>query len=49
MGLITKLFGNTSEREVKKLTPLVDKIEALEPQMKALSDEELRAKTAEFK
>ena len=49
MGLITKLFGSTSEREVKKLTPLVDKIEALEPQMKALSDEALRNKTAEFK
>ena len=49
MGLITKLFGSTSEREVKKLTPLVDKIEALEPQMKGLSDEALRDKTTEFK
>ena len=49
MGLITKLFGTTSEREVKKLTPLVDKIEALEPEMKALPDEALRAKTDEFK
>ena len=49
MGLITKLFGTTSEREVKKLRPLVDKIEALEPQMKALSDEALRGKTGEFK
>ena len=49
MGLITKLFGTTSEREVKKLTPIVDKIEALEPAMKALSDEALREKTAEFK
>ncbi len=49
MGLITKLFGTTSEREVKKLTPLVDKIETLEPQMKELSDEALRAKTEEFK
>ena len=49
MGLITKLFGSTSEREVKKLRPLVDKIEALEPSVKALSDEALRAKTAEFK
>ncbi len=49
MGLITKLFGSTSEREVKKLTPLVDKIEALEPQMKALSDDALRDQTAKFK
>ncbi len=49
MGLITKLFGSTSEREVKKLRPLVDKIEALEPEMKALSDDALRGKTLEFK
>ena len=49
MGLITKLFGTTSEREVKKLRPTVDKIEALEPEMKRLSDDELRGKTAEFR
>ena len=49
MGLIKKLFGTTSEREVKKLRPLVDRIEALEKDMKALSDEALRAKTDEFK
>ena len=49
MGLITKLFGTTSEREVKKLRPIVDKIEALEPTYKALDDEALRAKTEEFK
>ena len=49
MGLIKKLFGTTSEREVKKLRPLVDRIEALEKDMKALSDEALRAKTEEFK
>ncbi|MBR3077425.1 MAG: preprotein translocase subunit SecA, partial [Oscillospiraceae bacterium] len=49
MGLITKLFGTTSEREVKKLRPIVDQIEALEPAYKALSDEALRAKTAEFR
>ena len=48
MGLITKLFGTRSEREVKKLMPLVEKIEALGKDMKALSDEELRGKTAEF-
>ena len=49
MGLITKIFGTTSEREVKKLRPLVDKIEALNEPYKALTDEELRGKTAEFK
>ncbi|MBQ1371833.1 MAG: preprotein translocase subunit SecA, partial [Oscillospiraceae bacterium] len=49
MGLITKLFGTSSEREVKKLRPLVDQIESLEAEMKALSDEGLREKTTEFK
>ncbi len=49
MGLITKIFGTTSEREVKKLRPLVDKIEALNEPYKTLTDEELRGKTAEFK
>ncbi len=48
MGLITKLFGTRSEREVKKLMPLVEKIEALGKEMKELSDEALRGKTAEF-
>ena len=49
MGLITKLFGTTSEREVKRLKPLVDQIEALEETFKQLSDEALREKTDEFK
>ena len=49
MGLITKLFGTRSEREVKKLMPAVEHIEALGEEMKALSDEALRSKTAEFK
>ena len=49
MGLIKKLFGTTSEREVKRLTPLVQKIEALEEPYKQLSDEVLCGKTAEFK
>ncbi|MBR6114693.1 MAG: preprotein translocase subunit SecA [Oscillospiraceae bacterium] len=48
MGLFDKLFGTRSEREIKKLTPQVDAIEALAPQFAALTDEELRAKTAEF-
>ena len=49
MGLITKIFGTRSEREVKKLLPTVDRIEALGKDVAALSDEQLREKTAEFK
>ena len=49
MGLFEKIFGSHSEREIKRITPLVDKIEALRPQMMEMSDDELRAKTAEFK
>jgi len=49
MGLISKLFGTRSQREVKALNATVDKIEALEEEYRALSDHDLRAKTAEFK
>ena len=49
MGIITKLFGTRSEREVKKLLPQVERIEALGPEMAKLSDEKLREKTGEFK
>ncbi len=49
MGLFNKLFGSYSDRELKRINPLVDKIEKLEPQFAALSDGELRAKTGEFK
>ena len=49
MGLFTKLFGTRSEREVKKIKPILDKILSLEETYKALSDEELKAKTGEFK
>ncbi len=49
MSLADKLFGTHSEREVKRITPLVDKIESLRDEMMALSDEELRNKTTEFK
>ena len=49
MGLFTKMFGTRSEREVKKLAPMVDKVMALEEPYKKLSDDELRAKTQEFK
>ena len=49
MGIMTKLFGTRSQREVKKIMPLVDKILSLEEEYKALSDEALSAKTEEFK
>ena len=49
MGLLNKLFGTYSEREVKKIRPLVERIEALDEEYSALSDEALRAKTPEFK
>ena len=49
MGLLDKLFGSHTEKELKKIYPIADKIEALEPKMQALSDGELRAKTDEFK
>ena len=49
MGLITKLFGTRSQRELKKIQPMVDSILALEDTYKALSEEELKGKTAEFK
>ncbi len=49
MGLITKIFGTRSEREVKKLNATVERIEALGEDIAKLTDEQLRAKTAEFK
>ena len=49
MGLITKLFGTRSERELKKIQPIVDKILSMESEYGALSEEALKAKTAEFK
>ena len=49
MSLLSKVFGTHSEREVKRILPLVDKIEALGPEFEKLSDEELKAKTPEFK
>ncbi len=48
-GTLTKIFGTSNERAVKRLTPVVQEIAAFEPALQALSDEELRAKTAEFK
>ena len=49
MSLITKIFGTHSENEIKRLRPTLNKILALRPQMMALSDEQLRAKTDEYK
>ena len=49
MGILQKIFGTHSENELKRIYPIVDHIEELEPQMKELSDDELRDKTREFK
>ena len=49
MGLLTKIFGTRSDREIKKIQPLVDKILALETEYKNLSEEQLKGKTAELK
>ncbi len=49
MGLFDKLFGTYSDRELKRITPIADKIEALSDKTAALTDEQLRAKTDEFK
>ncbi len=49
MSLITKIFGTYSDRELKQIYPIVDKIEALEPEYRALTDAQLTAKTAAFK
>ena len=47
--LLAKVIGTQNERELKRLRPLVDQVNALEPSIKPLSDEQLRAKTAEFR
>ena len=47
-GLLSKVFGTQHERQMKKLQPVIDKINGLEESMKALTDEELKAKTPEF-
>ena len=49
MKLTEKIFGTYSQRELKRILPIVDKIEALRPQMLELTDEEMKAKTTEFK
>ena len=49
MGLITKMFGTRSQRELKKIQPVVDKVLALEEEYKNLTESQLKAKTSEFK
>ncbi len=49
MGMMEKVFGTHSEHELKRIEPIVDRIEALRPEMMEMSDEALRAKTDEFK
>ena len=49
MKIFDKVFGTHSQRELKRIYPIVDKVEALAPRMAALSDEELRGKTKEYK
>ena len=49
MSALTKIFGTHSDRELKRITPIVDKVESYRDEMKALSDEELRGKTKEYK
>ncbi|MBQ2407320.1 MAG: preprotein translocase subunit SecA, partial [Lachnospiraceae bacterium] len=49
MSIVEKLFGTHSEREIKRIMPLVEKIESLRDSMMALSDYELREKTTEYK
>ena len=49
MNVFSKVFGTHSQREVKRIMPLVEKTEALRPEMQRLTDEELRDKTREYK
>ena len=49
MGIFSKIFGSYSEKEVKRIIPIVDKIETFDESMQALSDDEIKGKTEEFK
>ncbi len=49
MGIFKKIFGDYSEKEVKRVMPLVEKINSLEEEISKLTDAELKGKTAEFK
>ncbi len=48
-NLIAKVFGTSNERELKRIAPLVERVSALEPDIKKLTDDQLRAKTEEFR
>jgi len=49
MGILEKIFGNYSAKEIKRITPIVDKIDALEPEMQSLTGCELRGMTAKLR
>ena len=49
MSALTKIFGTHSERELKRIYPIVDKVESYREKMGSLSEDELRGKTKEFK
>jgi len=49
MGLLTKIFGDPNDKVVKNLQPIVDKINSLEKKYQAMTDEELRSQTQEFR
>ena len=49
MGVMEKIFGDLNAKEVKKVDKIADKVEAYDEEMQTLSDDELRAKTKEFK
>ena len=49
MGFMEKVFGTHSQRELKKIEPIVNKVMSMDEEMQKLSDEQLRGKTAEFK
>jgi len=49
VGVLKKIFGSANERELKKLVPIVDVINSFEPEIRKLSDDQLKAKTAEFR
>ena len=49
LGIAKKLFGSENDRKLKKLRPIVDRINALEPQMEAMSDEQLKNQTVLFR
>src|SRR3989344_1489802 len=49
MSIFTKIFGDANEKTVKSLQPIIEKINSFEPSLQGLSDEDLKAKTKEFK